>query len=512
MLLERCPTWTGSTARCTPFSSTTRDRSASPTRCSGFWPADEVIWAYLAEMPRMMAGSDSFLVFTHIDYAVRYWPVTVKAGPFDPPHIRRWLPYRHESYRGYRPSPGDEHAAAVVLDPAVVEQRKVERPCTFGSDAHTSASISPTNFPEATAMVEYFGFRPGSTPRRLLDPVKAGSFRSRSARNTAAMVVKNDAQPVRSGSPALRWSAASLLGGVASVMAGTNTWANAWTADATLAAPWPMLAGSDRSDSRSDFAATLGGKAGSAVLGLDSRRGRNFRLLRRPARPGRPQHLAGGGPGRRTLSSRAANGCGRGTAFLVKLRSARSEVVVEARETSTPQRASHPGRPPTTGWAARSRPRRSPRPAAGPDSAPPRTGGHARSTTPTRRDRADTPGTRRARRRRSGCRRAPTKDRRTCRTDPETRAAGPRESGRWPRGRRGSPNPAAYAQVTTAAARAVFRSPRQARANAHAGVLTCSTGAGSVLAALPIRRPAYSAARNNTMALRPCRPPTPGIS
>jgi hypothetical protein len=33
----------------------------------------------------------------------------------------------------------------------------------------------------------------------------------------------------------------SLLGGVASVLAGTNTWANAWTAEATLAAPWPML-------------------------------------------------------------------------------------------------------------------------------------------------------------------------------------------------------------------------------------------------------------------------------
>ena len=33
----------------------------------------------------------------------------------------------------------------------------------------------------------------------------------------------------------------SLLGGVASVLAGSNTWTNAWTAEATLAAPWPML-------------------------------------------------------------------------------------------------------------------------------------------------------------------------------------------------------------------------------------------------------------------------------
>jgi hypothetical protein len=33
----------------------------------------------------------------------------------------------------------------------------------------------------------------------------------------------------------------SLVGGVVSVLAGTSTWADAWTAEATLAAPWPML-------------------------------------------------------------------------------------------------------------------------------------------------------------------------------------------------------------------------------------------------------------------------------
>jgi len=35
--------------------------------------------------------------------------------------------------------------------------------------------------------------------------------------------------------------ASSLVGGAASVLAGENTWVNAWTAEATLAAPWPML-------------------------------------------------------------------------------------------------------------------------------------------------------------------------------------------------------------------------------------------------------------------------------
>jgi hypothetical protein len=35
--------------------------------------------------------------------------------------------------------------------------------------------------------------------------------------------------------------ASSLAGGALSVFSGTNTWGDAWTAEATLAAPWPML-------------------------------------------------------------------------------------------------------------------------------------------------------------------------------------------------------------------------------------------------------------------------------
>jgi hypothetical protein len=35
--------------------------------------------------------------------------------------------------------------------------------------------------------------------------------------------------------------AASLAGGAISVAAGVNTWSTAWTSQATLAAPWPML-------------------------------------------------------------------------------------------------------------------------------------------------------------------------------------------------------------------------------------------------------------------------------
>ena len=45
------------------------------------WPAERVIWEYLAGARRMIAGSDMCEVFTHIDYAVRYWPAQ-QEGPF----------------------------------------------------------------------------------------------------------------------------------------------------------------------------------------------------------------------------------------------------------------------------------------------------------------------------------------------------------------------------------------------------------------------------------------------
>jgi hypothetical protein len=35
--------------------------------------------------------------------------------------------------------------------------------------------------------------------------------------------------------------AANLVGGAVSVVAGVNAWSTAWTSQATLAAPWPML-------------------------------------------------------------------------------------------------------------------------------------------------------------------------------------------------------------------------------------------------------------------------------
>lgn len=64
----------------------------------------------------MVAGSDCFEVFTHIDYAVRSWPAA-------------------------------EGGRAV----------------SFGSDAHTPRTLA-ADFPEATAMLEAFGFSEGARP------------------------------------------------------------------------------------------------------------------------------------------------------------------------------------------------------------------------------------------------------------------------------------------------------------------------------------------------------------
>ncbi|WP_084039376.1 PHP domain-containing protein [Demequina sp. NBRC 110053] len=132
-----------------------------PTTLYHHRPADEVMWAYLEEIPRMVNGSDSFSVFTHIDYAVRSWPVQ-SAGPFDP---RRF----EEGFReGMRAIAGSGRALEMNtrrLWSWVPEWWAQEggRTVTFGSDAHEAASLA-ANFPEAVAMVESLGYRPGRNP------------------------------------------------------------------------------------------------------------------------------------------------------------------------------------------------------------------------------------------------------------------------------------------------------------------------------------------------------------
>lgn len=55
---------------------------AEPVTLYRSWSPDAVVWAYLEEVPRLVAGSGAFEVFTHVDYAVRHWAAE-QAGPFD---------------------------------------------------------------------------------------------------------------------------------------------------------------------------------------------------------------------------------------------------------------------------------------------------------------------------------------------------------------------------------------------------------------------------------------------
>jgi histidinol-phosphatase (PHP family) len=125
------------------------------------WPADRVMWEYLAEVPRMVAASNSFEVFTHIDYAVRSWPVA-EAGPFDP---RRF----EEGFRQAMRALVDGGRALEMntrrLWPWIPQWWKEEggKAITFGSDTHVPDDLAD-HFPEAVAMVEHYGFRPGRTP------------------------------------------------------------------------------------------------------------------------------------------------------------------------------------------------------------------------------------------------------------------------------------------------------------------------------------------------------------
>jgi histidinol-phosphatase (PHP family) len=138
----------------------TGDRT-EPTTLYRHRPPDEVMWAYLEEVPRMVAGSDSFQVFTHIDYAVRSWPVAT-AGPFDP---RRF----EEGFRAALRAIADSERVLEMntrrLRSWIPQWWAQERgrAVSFGSDAHGPDDLA-ASFPEAVAMVEAFGFRAGSRP------------------------------------------------------------------------------------------------------------------------------------------------------------------------------------------------------------------------------------------------------------------------------------------------------------------------------------------------------------
>jgi hypothetical protein len=64
--------------------------------------------------------------------------------------------------------------------------------------------------------------------------------------------------------------AASLVGGAASVATGVNTWSTAWTSQATLAAPWPMLVVQSVATVAAAQSQRWPAVVGSVVLGLSA--------------------------------------------------------------------------------------------------------------------------------------------------------------------------------------------------------------------------------------------------
>lgn len=137
------------------------DARSEPRTLYRYQPAEQVMLAYLEEIPRMVEGSDSFEVFTHIDYAVRTWP-TADAGPFDPRQFE-------EGFRAGMRSIAKSGRALEMntrrLWPWIPRWWAEEggRAVSFGSDTHGPDQLA-ANFPEATAMLEAFGFKPGTRP------------------------------------------------------------------------------------------------------------------------------------------------------------------------------------------------------------------------------------------------------------------------------------------------------------------------------------------------------------
>ncbi|MEV0842089.1 PHP domain-containing protein [Actinocatenispora sera] len=125
-------------------------------------PAAEVVREYLAEIVRLVAGSDEFAVLAHVDYPIRSWP----SGRFDP------RAFEDEFRTALRATAGSGRALEIntrlPLDPTILTWWYQEGgdAVSFGSDAHLPTAVAH-GFRQAAAMAEAHGFRPGDDPYDL---------------------------------------------------------------------------------------------------------------------------------------------------------------------------------------------------------------------------------------------------------------------------------------------------------------------------------------------------------
>jgi histidinol-phosphatase (PHP family) len=120
-----------------------------------------VVREYLAEVAKLVAGTDSFAVLTHVDYAVRYWPL--EAGPFDPRAYEE--EFRYALRATAQSGKALEINTRLPLHATILTWWHEEGgdAVTFGSDAHLPSLVAH-GFREAAQMAEAHGFRPGRTP------------------------------------------------------------------------------------------------------------------------------------------------------------------------------------------------------------------------------------------------------------------------------------------------------------------------------------------------------------
>jgi histidinol-phosphatase (PHP family) len=137
------------------------DEYAEPWELYPHRPAEEVFREYLAEIPRMVSGSEVFEVFTHIDYPVRSWPGGSDA--FDPDDFEDEL--RHALRALAAGERVLEINTRVPLHPTILEWWREEggRRVTFGSDAHLPEALG-RGLTKAAVLAGSNGFGPGTKP------------------------------------------------------------------------------------------------------------------------------------------------------------------------------------------------------------------------------------------------------------------------------------------------------------------------------------------------------------
>jgi histidinol-phosphatase (PHP family) len=124
-------------------------------------PPADVIRDYLAELVRLIEGSDAFAVLGHVDYVLRYWPES--AGPFDVYGFE--AEFRDALRVLARTGRTLEVNTRGQLPPEIVRWWREEggQTVAFGSDAHNPTGLA-RGFTEATAMVTEAGFQHSRLP------------------------------------------------------------------------------------------------------------------------------------------------------------------------------------------------------------------------------------------------------------------------------------------------------------------------------------------------------------